>query len=440
PFDSLLGLDPADADRLLEHERPAVVRHRRAERASGREEASADGVPSDLVGLAISGGGIRSATFAQGVLGRLAREDLLPEFDYLSTVSGGGYFGSFLSSYWCAEDPAVGPGSRQLPFHEDGQPEPRPLRYIRNRSKVLLDGGLIGLARALWPLFYGVLVNVLVLTPLALFLLGLLLLVPKLAEDADQVRGMLNRAQALFAWIGALLVLLLPLTHRSLKARRVSQHEFLALAAGGLVALLWLLDQATVWVFPRLEVWQGDLERFIGHHPWAFPMILLIAFTHFIFGNINWSSLHGYYRRRLASAFILRRGREGEEAVEPRESQELRLSDLGERGPYHLINAAVNLPTCGGIDLRGRKSDFFLLSRFFCGSPSLGYCRTDQLEKRDPELDLGTAMAISGAAASPHMGVKELRGLSFWLALFNIRLSYWIPNPKELQSGWHRLR
>ncbi|MEM6794645.1 MAG: hypothetical protein AAF725_11740, partial [Acidobacteriota bacterium] len=46
PFDSLLGLDPADADRLLEHERPAVVRHRRAERASGREEASADGVPS----------------------------------------------------------------------------------------------------------------------------------------------------------------------------------------------------------------------------------------------------------------------------------------------------------------------------------------------------------------------------------------------------------
>ncbi|MEM6797660.1 MAG: hypothetical protein AAF725_27075, partial [Acidobacteriota bacterium] len=174
--------------------------------------------------------------------------------------------------------------------------------------------------------------------------------------------------------------------------------------------------------------------------PWAFLMVLLIAATHLIFGNINWSSLHGYYRRRLSSAFILRRGREGEEPVHPRESQELRLSELGERGPYHLINAAVNLPACNEIDLRGRKSDFFLLSRFFCGSPSLGYCPTDELEKRDPELDLGTAMAISGAAASPHMGVKELRGLSFWLALFNIRLSYWIPNPKKSASGWHRLR
>jgi predicted acylesterase/phospholipase RssA len=47
------------------------------------------------VGLAISGGGIRSATFSLGVLVALARRNLLPEFDYLSTVSGGGYLGSF---------------------------------------------------------------------------------------------------------------------------------------------------------------------------------------------------------------------------------------------------------------------------------------------------------------------------------------------------------
>ena len=43
----------------------------------------------NLVGLALSGGGIRSATFALGGLQALHRLELLPIFDYLSTVSGG---------------------------------------------------------------------------------------------------------------------------------------------------------------------------------------------------------------------------------------------------------------------------------------------------------------------------------------------------------------
>src|SRR5262249_49006376 len=45
----------------------------------------------NLVGLAFSGGGIRSATFNLGVLQRLQELDLLRSVDYLSTVSGGGY-------------------------------------------------------------------------------------------------------------------------------------------------------------------------------------------------------------------------------------------------------------------------------------------------------------------------------------------------------------
>jgi hypothetical protein len=54
--------------------------------------------------LCISGGGIRSATFALGVLQGLARAGLLQKFDYLSTVSGGGYIGGWLSS-WAHRDP-----------------------------------------------------------------------------------------------------------------------------------------------------------------------------------------------------------------------------------------------------------------------------------------------------------------------------------------------
>jgi hypothetical protein len=48
------------------------------------------------IGVAISGGGIRSATFALGVFQALAKRKLLGRIDYISTVSGGGYFGSFL--------------------------------------------------------------------------------------------------------------------------------------------------------------------------------------------------------------------------------------------------------------------------------------------------------------------------------------------------------
>ena len=49
-----------------------------------------------LFGLCLSGGGIRSATFALGVLQGLLRKSLLQKVDYLSTVSGGGYIGAWL--------------------------------------------------------------------------------------------------------------------------------------------------------------------------------------------------------------------------------------------------------------------------------------------------------------------------------------------------------
>lgn len=49
-----------------------------------------------VIGLGLSGGGIRSATFSLGVLQALARARRLGQIDCLSTVSGGGYTGAFL--------------------------------------------------------------------------------------------------------------------------------------------------------------------------------------------------------------------------------------------------------------------------------------------------------------------------------------------------------
>jgi len=58
-----------------------------------------DSSATDLAALCLSGGGIRSATFALGVMQGLARYGLLSQFHYLSTVSGGGYIGSWLSAW-----------------------------------------------------------------------------------------------------------------------------------------------------------------------------------------------------------------------------------------------------------------------------------------------------------------------------------------------------
>ena len=54
--------------------------------------------------------------------------------------------------------------------------------------------------------------------------------------------------------------------------------------------------------------------------------------------------------------------------------------------------------------MRGRNADFFVFSRLFTGGEYTGYCRTEDLERRDPRLDLAAAMAISGAALSPNAG------------------------------------
>ncbi|WP_158219938.1 patatin-like phospholipase family protein [Ideonella sp. A 288] len=52
--------------------------------------------PPPLWGLALSGGGIRSATFCFGLLVALARHQALLKFHLMSTVSGGGFIGALL--------------------------------------------------------------------------------------------------------------------------------------------------------------------------------------------------------------------------------------------------------------------------------------------------------------------------------------------------------
>lgn len=71
------------------------------------EDKQGDDAEQHFVGLALSGGGIRSATFCLGFLQQLHRLKLLRIFDYLSTVSGGGYVGGWWSAWLSREEGAI---------------------------------------------------------------------------------------------------------------------------------------------------------------------------------------------------------------------------------------------------------------------------------------------------------------------------------------------
>ncbi|MHA4741995.1 patatin-like phospholipase family protein [Dyadobacter sp. MSC1_007] len=92
-----------------------------------------------LMGLALSGGGIRSATFNLGILQRLANLDALHHFDYISTVSGGGYVGTFFNSWvkrtgsFSKITDRLNPGKCSDPLAD----EVRPIRWLRMFSNYL---------------------------------------------------------------------------------------------------------------------------------------------------------------------------------------------------------------------------------------------------------------------------------------------------------------
>jgi hypothetical protein len=88
--------------------------------------------------LCLSGGGIRSATFCLGVLQGLAARGELDRFHYLSTVSGGGYIGSWLSSWIRRENGGLAAVMNQLAApRPKGAPDPQPVRRLRAYSNYL---------------------------------------------------------------------------------------------------------------------------------------------------------------------------------------------------------------------------------------------------------------------------------------------------------------
>jgi len=156
-------------------------------------------------------------------------------------------------------------------------------------------------------------------------------------------------------------------------------------------------------------------------------------------------SLHPFYRRRLASAFAVRRaytstGDIGAEAY----SYDRELTRLTEYAapvpdfPHMIFAAAANV---SGHDLAppGRRAVSYTFSHDFVGGSELGWVRTGALEEtvnnssiyRD--LTVQSAMVISGAAFASAMGAQA-RPYTTLFTLTNARLGAWLPNPRYLRA------
>jgi hypothetical protein len=169
----------------------------------------------------------------------------------------------------------------------------------------------------------------------------------------------------------------------------------------------------------------------------------------------SWS-LHPFYKRRLATAFALKRV--GQNPVQRKRGMAVERdfgnlptiidSDIAapdKPWPVLVVCAAANISDVGATP-PGRSVTSFTFSRGAIGGPLIGAVdprnykenEGDRSDRAARDINLLTAVAVSGAALSPSMG-KETRGpVRALMALANVRLGVWMRNPRyidELQRG-----
>ncbi len=211
-------------------------------------------------------------------------------------------------------------------------------------------------------------------------------------------------------------------------------YAYLVLAYLGLTHPLFF-PLAPSWVYPFVE--EHDLTPAGLLAACAFLAALAVAW----FINPNATSMHRLYRDRLSKAFLFDPGADKRDERNDLYAYEPELDAIDTTlCPYPIVNTALNIQGSRHANKRGRNADFFDFTPKAVGSEATGYIETDQLGAADAAPDLGTAMAISGAAISSNMGAQSVRPLAFTLALLNLRLGFWMRNPRIAASAppWYR--
>ena len=512
-----------------------------AEPCPGGEAVVRPTEESDVVGLALSGGGVRSAAFALGVLQALEETKVLGRCDYLSSVSGGGYIGSSLSA-------ALQSSGGIFPFRSQlAQDETPSLQHLRDHSNYLFPRRELALLHNASIYVRGLVANLVLVLPFLLLgaavtlfsnpnvaalespdvfgssvpnifpyryfvittYLGLALLIAGIVwgvarscarRDRVEVPGKWTRfigTAVLLTFFAAfcelqpfVLAAMFKLQTASIVVVLANWVHYLVAALAPFAAVVAFLSRklgefvksssessrtrdqlagyagtVAIYVaalFVPLLLWAAYLELsywglcaaehssqtsqfvqcsapgwldVIAHKMPIFVFYLIVAVALLLLSLLlqpNANSLHPLYRDRLSKTFLFM----PQDFVDPNKGLQplrLRLSELSEQhAPYHLINSAINVQSSKAANRRGRNADFFLFSRNFIGSRATGYAPTTDMEELVPELDLATAMAVSGAAASSEMGAATIKPLAPTLALLNVRLGYWLRNPNRV--------
>ena len=220
------------------------------------------------------------------------------------------------------------------------------------------------------------------------------------------------------------------------------------------LALAWLLTVAVVaaWAVRGATPGSPDTGKVVGVGVGALAVLAVLALF-----DVTSTSLHPFYRRRLATAFAMRRIRlrDGQlRAVPYPPSESTELSLFAEPRRTHLTWPAPADPPHHGLTTpvfvfaaaaavsgedkpaSGQNAVSYAFSADYVGGPDLGWLKTESLAQIVPtrirrDLTVQAAIAISGAAFGSAMG-RAARGYQALLAVSGARLGSWLPNPRFL--------
>lgn len=381
-------------------------------------------MPDDLeqtkFGLALSGGGIRSATINVGFLQALNECRILEKADYLSTVSGGGYTGAYVQ------------GTLKYTKSYNALFVSEHIERLRKvASKYMSPNGFTGTMILIWSYLASLLFSL--VNPAIFVAIGYLfwnLFTDIFTIDWNALNPLMIKSTVIFLYgFGGLMAfhfLYNVWDKYNLDAsKQLVRIELAVLALGGLVASAVLL-----W---HIRLHQAPLEPDF----WLKAALMTGLFTLGFFTNPDAFSFSRFYRKQLADAFLYFSG----------SYRNARLCDLilpdsdkpeDFLAPYPLINTCLNLEAGNGDDkfLGTQTQDYFLLSPLYCGAKLTSYIATGK-HREYRRLTLPAATSISAAAVNSSMGVYSSKGLGLLITLLNARLGAWMPNPlQNLRRVW----
>jgi hypothetical protein len=237
---------------------------------------------------------------------------------------------------------------------------------------------------------------------------------------------------------------------------------FFLLIAWGLFTLLPMpaVDVAAINDCPVSALWNpAQCPSYFAHlakgatgcSVAVFVVLVLVGGIMSWRADVNLFSFHMFYRNRLIRCYLgaSKESRKPDPFTDFDSDDAPRLKALQTEGgtkktqrPYHLINTALNITSGSHLAWQERKAAACMLSPRWCGfqmPKSAGsFQRTEDYVKTvHGSFGLGTAMAISGAAASPNMGFHSSPPIAFLMTLFNVRLGWWMQNPARSEV-WTR--